>query len=209
MSRCSLARSARSQEPVAALFIDLDNVKSINDTLGHGVGDELLQAVTARLRGVVREAGALGRLGGDEFVVIAEELSLEVGPELVAERLLAALEPAFHLGEREEITLTVSASIGIAVGQRTSAGELLRDADIAMYRAKWDGRNRYAVFESGMQSTVQDRMELEMDLREALQKREFVLAYQPTFDLSDMRLTGVEALIRWEHPIRGLVQPDA
>ncbi len=157
----------------------------------------------------MREAGALGRLGGDEFVVIAEELSLEVGPELVAERLLAALEPAFHLGEREEITLTVSASIGIAVGQRTSAGELLRDADIAMYRAKWDGRNRYAVFESGMQSTVQDRMELEMDLREALQKREFVLAYQPTFDLSDMRPTGVEALIRWEHPIRGLVQPDA
>jgi len=204
-----LARSVRSQEPVAALFIDLDNFKSINDTLGHGVGDELLQAVTARLRGVVREADALGRLGGDEFVVIAEELSLEVGPELVAERLLAALEPAFHLGEREEIKLTVSASIGIAVGQRTSAGELLRDADIAMYRAKWEGRNRYAVFESGMQSTVQDRMELEMDLREALQKREFVLAYQPTFDLSDMRPTGVEALIRWDHPTRGLVQPDA
>ena len=204
-----LARSARSQEPVAALFIDLDNVKSINDTLGHGVGDELLQAVTARLRGVVREAGALGRLGGDEFVVIAEELSLEVGPELVAERLLAALEPAFHLGEREEITLTVSASIGIAVGQRTSAGELLRDADIAMYRAKWEGRNRYAVFESGMQSTVEDRMELEMDLREALQKGEFVLAYRPTLDLSDMRPTGVEALIRWGHPTRGLVQPDA
>jgi diguanylate cyclase (GGDEF)-like protein len=204
-----LARSARSQEPVAALFIDLDNFKSINDTLGHGVGDELLQAVTARLRGVVREADALGRLGGDEFVVIAEELSFEVGPELVAERLLAALAPPFHLGEREEVRLTVSASIGIAIGQRTTAGELLRDADIAMYRAKWDGRNRYAVFESGMQSSVQDRMELEMDLRDALARGEFVLAYQPTLDLSDMRPTGVEALIRWDHPSRGRVQPDA
>jgi diguanylate cyclase (GGDEF)-like protein len=204
-----LARSARSQEPVAALFIDLDNFKSINDTLGHGVGDELLQAVTARLRGVVREADALGRLGGDEFVVIAEELSFEVGPELVAERLLAALAPPFHLGEREEVRLTVSASIGIAIGQRTTAGELLRDADIAMYRAKWDERNRYAVFESGMQSSVQDRMELEMDLRDALARGEFVLAYQPTLDLSDMRPTGVEALIRWDHPSRGRVQPDA
>jgi diguanylate cyclase (GGDEF)-like protein len=204
-----LARAARSQTPVAALFIDLDNFKSINDTLGHSVGDELLEAVTARLRGVVRQADALGRLGGDEFVVIAEELSLAAGPELVAERLLTALKPPFKLGPNEELSLTVSASIGIAAGQRTSPGDLLRDADIAMYRAKLDGRNRYAVFETGMQDTVQNRMELEMDLRDALSKEEFVLAYQPTLDLSDMRPTGVEALIRWEHPVRGLVQPDA
>jgi len=204
-----LARSSRSQTPVAALFIDLDNFKSINDTLGHGVGDELLQAVTARLKAVVRQADALGRLGGDEFVVIAEELSMDAGPELVAERLLTALEPPFKLGPNEEICLTVSASIGIAAGERTSAGDLLRDADIAMYRAKWDGRNRYAVFETGMQDTVQNRMELEMDLREALGNDEFVLAYQPTLDLSNMRPTGVEALIRWQHPVRGLVQPDA
>ena len=204
-----LARSARNQTPVAALFIDLDNFKGINDTLGHNVGDELLQAVAARLKGVVRQVDGLGRLGGDEFVVIAGELSVEAGPELVAERLLDALKHPFKLEAREETPLMVTASIGIAVGERTSAEELLRDADIAMYRAKWDGRNRYAVFESGMQDTVQNRMELEMDLREALANDEFFLAYQPTLDLSDMRPTGVEALIRWKHPARGIVQPDA
>jgi diguanylate cyclase (GGDEF)-like protein len=203
-----LARSRRSQTPVAALFVDLDNFKSINDTLGHGAGDELLRAVTARLSGVIRDADALGRLGGDEFVVVSEELSLAAGPELVAERLLDALKQPFKLGSDEETHLTVTASIGIAVGDHTSAEELLRNADIAMYRAKWDGKNRYIVFETGMQDVLQDRMELEMDLREALEKDEFFLAYQPTIDLSDMSPTGVEALIRWEHPVRGVVQPD-
>jgi diguanylate cyclase (GGDEF)-like protein len=203
-----LARSARSQTPVAALFVDLDNFKSINDTLGHGVGDELLRAVTARLDGVIRDADALGRLGGDEFVVISEELSLSVGPELIAERLLDALKHPFNLGVDKATRVTVTASIGIAAGDRISAEELLRDADIAMYRAKWDGRNRYVVFETGMQDTIQHRMELEMDLREALENDEFFLAYQPTIDLSDMSPTGVEALIRWKHPVRGIVQPD-
>jgi len=203
-----LARSRRSQTPVAALFVDLDNFKSINDTLGHGVGDELLRAVTARLGGVVRDADALGRLGGDEFVVISEELSLAAGPELVAERLLDALQQPFKLGADKQTRLTVTASIGIAAGEHTSPEELLRNADIAMYRAKWDGKNRYAVFETGMQDSIQNRMELEMDLREALENREFLLAYQPTFDLSDMSPTGVEALIRWQHPVRGLIQPD-
>jgi diguanylate cyclase (GGDEF)-like protein len=203
-----LARSRRSQTPVAALFVDLDNFKSINDTLGHGAGDELLRAVTARLNGVIRDADALGRLGGDEFVVVSEELSLAAGPELVAERLLDALKQPFKLGADEETHLTVTASIGIAVGDHTSAEELLRNADIAMYRAKWDGKNRYIVFETGMQDVLQDRMELEMDLREALEKDEFFLAYQPTIALSDMSPTGVEALIRWEHPVRGVVQPD-
>jgi diguanylate cyclase (GGDEF)-like protein len=204
-----LARSARNQTPVAALFIDLDNFKSINDTLGHAVGDELLQAVTARLGGVIRDADALGRLGGDEFVVISEELSLSVGPELIAERLLDALGHPFDLGADRATRVTVTASIGIAaVGERISAEELLRNADIAMYRAKWDGRNRYVVFETGMQDTIQKRMELEMDLREALANEEFFLAYQPTIDLRDMSPTGVEALIRWKHPVRGVVQPD-
>jgi diguanylate cyclase (GGDEF)-like protein len=202
-----LARSVRSQTPVAALFVDLDNFKSINDTLGHGVGDELLQAVAARLKGVVREADALGRLGGDEFVVISEALTLAVGPELIAERLLDALKHPFKLGA-DEIRVTVTASIGIAAGEHTSAEELLRDADIAMYRAKRDGKHRYVVFDSLMQDTMQARMELEMDLRDALENDEFVLAYQPTFDLSDMSPNGVEALIRWEHPVRGVVQPD-
>ncbi|HTU79476.1 MAG TPA: EAL domain-containing protein, partial [Solirubrobacteraceae bacterium] len=204
-----LARCTRTQAPVAALFIDVDNFKSINDTLGHGIGDELLRAVAARLETVVRQVDAIGRLGGDEFVVIAEELSLAVGPELVAERVLDALGHPFTLGEDGETRVTVTASIGIAAGTRTSAEELLRDADIAMYRAKWDGKNRYAVFESGMEDAVQSRMELDMDLREALAKDEFFLVYQPTFTLSDMMPTGVEALLRWRHPTRGIVQPDA
>ncbi len=203
-----LARSARNQTPVAALFIDLDNFKSINDSLGHGVGDELLRAVTARLDGVIRDVDALGRLGGDEFVVISEALTLEVGPELIAERLLEALERPFQLGVDKDTRVSVTASIGIAAGAHTSAEELLREADIAMYRAKWDGKHRYVVFEDGMQHAVQHRMELEMDLREALEKDEFFLAYQPTIDLSDLSPTGLEALIRWKHPTRGVVQPD-
>jgi diguanylate cyclase (GGDEF)-like protein len=203
-----LARSARSKTPVAALFVDLDNFKAINDTLGHSTGDELLRAVTARLDGVVRDADALGRLGGDEFVVISEELSLSVGPELIAERLLDALKHPFNLGADKQTRVTVTASIGIAAGDRISAEELLRDADIAMYRAKRDGKNRYAVFETDMQDSIQNRVELEMDLREALENDEFFLAYQPTIDLNDMSPTGVEALIRWRHPTRGVVQPE-
>jgi diguanylate cyclase (GGDEF)-like protein len=204
-----LVRSRRNHTPLAALFIDLDNFKSINDTLGHDAGDELLRAVAARLDGVVRATDALGRLGGDEFVVIAEDLSLAAGPELIAERLLEALKQPFTLrGPDGATTLMVTASVGIAVGERTSAGDLLRDADIAMYRAKWDGKNRYVVFEAVMQDAVQRRMDLEMDLRVALQNDEFFLVYQPTFDLRDMSPTGLEALIRWDSPARGVVQPD-
>jgi diguanylate cyclase (GGDEF)-like protein len=204
-----LVRSRRNHTPVAALFIDLDNFKSINDTLGHDAGDELLRAVAARLDGVVRATDALGRLGGDEFVVIAEDLSLAAGPELVAERLLEALKQPFTLGAPDgATTVMVTASVGIAAGERTSAGDLLRDADIAMYRAKWDGKNRYVVFETVMQDAVQRRMQLEMDLRGALQNDEFFLVYQPTFDLRDMSPTGLEALIRWRSPTRGTVQPD-
>ncbi len=203
-----LARSRRSQAPVAALFVDLDNFKAINDTLGHGVGDELLCAVAARLDGVVRAADALGRLGGDEFVVISEDLSIAAGPELIAERLLDALDQPFKLGAGNETRVTVTASIGIAVSEKAEAADLLRDADIAMYRAKWDGKNRYVVFETSMQDKVQNHMELEMDLREALENEEFFLAYQPTLNLSNMTPNGVEALIRWKHPVRGIVQPD-
>jgi diguanylate cyclase (GGDEF)-like protein len=202
-----LMRSRRSQTPIACLFIDLDNFKGINDTFGHGAGDQLLMAVTSRLEGVIRESDALGRLAGDEFVVLAEDLSLAVGPELIAERLLEALAQPFKLPDRDT-RLTVTASIGIAMGDRPNADELLRDADIAMYRAKWEGKNRYVVFESKMQDAVQTRVELEMDLREAVEKGQFVLAYQPTFNLRDMTPTGVEALIRWRHPKRGIVQPD-
>ncbi|MGD0455655.1 MAG: EAL domain-containing protein, partial [Solirubrobacteraceae bacterium] len=204
-----LIRARREQTPLAALFIDLDNFKAINDSLGHATGDELLRAVAARLTAVVREADAVGRLGGDEFVVIASELSLAAGPELIAERLLEALERPFKLAGATQTPLKVTASVGIAAGDRASAGELLRDADIAMYQSKWDGRHRYTLFESGMQTAVQTRMELEMDLRMALENEEFFLVYQPTFNLQDMSATGMEALIRWNSPTRDIVQPDS
>jgi diguanylate cyclase (GGDEF)-like protein len=204
-----LTRSRRSKTPVAALFIGLDNFKQVNDTLGHDAGDELLRAVAARLDEVVRATDTLGRLGGDKFVVIAEDLSLAAGPELIAERLLEALEQPFTLGADDGASgLTVTASVGIAAGERSTAADLLRDADIAMYRAKWDGKNRYAVFEEVMQDALERRMELELDLRGALQNDEFFLVYQPTFDLRDMSPTGLEALIRWDSPTRGLIQPD-
>ena len=202
-----LARSRRHGTLPAAVFIDLDNFKLINDTLGHRAGDELLSAVTARLQSAVREPDTLGRLGGDEFVVIAEDISLEAGPELIAERLLEALSEPFTLTD-SGARLKVTASVGVAAGARTSADELLRDADIAMYRAKCNGKDRYVAFESEMQGAIKSRLELEMDLREGLQNDEFFLVYQPIFNLNDMSPSAVEALIRWKHPARGIVQPE-
>jgi diguanylate cyclase (GGDEF)-like protein len=203
-----LARAARTNLPVAALFIDLDNFKAINDTLGHGIGDELLRAVAKRLDGVIRGADTLGRLGGDEFIVISEDVTIDDGAELIAERLVQALRHPFNLGPERSTRITVTASIGIAVSAGHSAEDLVRNADIAMYAAKWEGKCRYATFEIDMQDRMQARMELEMDLRDALEKDQFFLVYQPTLDLSNMRANGVEALIRWQHPERGLVQPD-
>jgi diguanylate cyclase (GGDEF)-like protein len=203
-----MVRCRREKTPLAALFIDLDNFKAINDSLGHAAGDELLESVAERLTAVVRETDAVGRLGGDEFVVIASELSLASGPALIAERLLDALDQPFKLAAGGHGELRVTASIGVASGDRECAGDLLRDADIAMYQAKWDGRHCYVVFESGMQTAVQSRLELEMDLRMALENDEFFLVYQPTFSLRDMSPTGVEALIRWNSLTRGVVQPD-
>jgi len=204
----TLTRARLKQEPVAVLFVDLDNFKAINDSLGHNTGDELLCAVAERLEGVIRETDALGRLGGDEFVVVADGISLAAGPELIAERLLEAFGEPFVLGEDRETRVHAKASIGIATGLRPSAEELLRDADIAMYRAKWGGKSHYLVFESGMEDEAQSRMEIEMDLQSALKDEEFFLVYQPTFDLQTMVPTGVEALIRWRRPGRGVVQPE-
>jgi len=203
-----LGRSRRLQTPVAALMIDLDNFTAINDTLGRAAGDELLQAIAARLDGVVRDIDALGRIGGDEFVVLVEEVSEGEQAELIAERLTEALKLPFTLADSGHCGLTVTASIGAVTGERASVEDLLRDADIAMHRAKWDGKNRQVVFEAGMQDVVQNRMELEMDLRTALEHDEFFLLYQPTFDLRGMTPTGVEALLRWTRPSRGVVQPN-
>ncbi len=203
-----LARCAREQARVIALFVDIDNFKTVNDTLGHAAGDELLRAVAARLDGVVRPSDALGRLGGDEFVMVCEVPHGDAGPEPIAERLLEALRPPFKLGEDHCASFTVAASVGVAAAGRGSAEELLREADIAMYRAKWEGKNAFAVFEPSMRETIELRNELERDLRGALARGELFLVYQPTFALRDMMPTGVEALVRWRHPLRGNLEPE-
>jgi diguanylate cyclase (GGDEF)-like protein len=143
-----LVRSNQNRMPVAAFFIDLDDFKSINDSFGHGAGDELLRSVAQRLAGVVRDVDTLGRLSGDEFVLLASETSLAAGPKAVAERLLDALRAPFELAEAET-PLVVTASIGIEMGEQASARELLGNADVAMYRAKWAGKNRYFLLERG------------------------------------------------------------
>ncbi len=197
----------RDERPVAAFFLDLDNFKKVNDTLGHRAGDELLKAVGTRLVAATRSSDTVGRLGGDEFVVLAQGSSLDGGPDLVAARLLDVLSKPFELPGFEGIPVTISASIGIATGQRSSAGDLLRDADTALYRAKAEGKGRALVFESFMQSEVLDRLELELDLRAGLCEQ-CVAVYQPMFDLATLETTGAEALLRWKHPTRGIVQPD-
>jgi diguanylate cyclase (GGDEF)-like protein len=202
-----LGRSRRLQTPVAALLIDLDNFTSINDTLGHAIGDELLRAISARLDGAVRDIDALGRVGGNEFVVLAEDVPSGAEAQIIAERLRKALKEPFTLPDGGAAGLTVTASIGAVTGERASMEDLLRDADIAMHRAKWDGKNRCVVFEANMQHVVQSRMELEMDLHAALEREELFLLYQPTLDLAGMAPSGFEALLRWTRPSQGVVQP--
>jgi diguanylate cyclase (GGDEF)-like protein len=203
-----LSRSRRRRTRAAALLINLDNFKHVNDAFGRAAGDELLQAVCARLDGVVRETDALGRLGGDEFVVLAEDVALDDGRELIAERLRAAFETPFKLPRHFDSEVKLTASIGVATAERTTAEELLRRADIALHRAKWEGKDRFVLFESGMDDPLQTSLELEMDLRRAIERREFFLVYQPTFDIRRMAPTGVETLLRWRHPVRGVVAPN-
>jgi diguanylate cyclase (GGDEF)-like protein len=202
-----LARARREHVEVAALFLDLDNFKDINDTLGHRAGDELLVSVGVRLQSAVRANDTVGRLGGDEFVVLADGLSLEAGVEVVADRLLDVMATPFIISA-SNVPLNVSASIGIAEGDRATPEALLQDADIALYQAKAAGKQRAVKFMASMQESVDHHRRLEVDLRSALDGRQFFLMYQPTVDLATGAFTGVEALLRWRHPERGVVQPD-
>ncbi len=200
-----LGHARRRGIVVAALHVNLDNFTAVNDTLGHAAGDELLRAVAARLDGLVRETDVLGRLGGDEFVVVAEEALDAAGPVPIAERVHEALRTPFSVAGGE---LTLTASTGIASGPRNGAEELLADAELASHRAKLEGKDRWVLYAAGMQDVVQRQVTLEQDLRGALDRGEFFLVYQPTLDLRRMIPTGVEALIRWRCPSRGVVQPN-
>jgi diguanylate cyclase (GGDEF)-like protein len=204
-----LARARRAGHPVAALYVDIDCFKQINDSFGHAAGDTALRVVAERLGQVLRDSDTVGRIGGDEFVVLLPDLAFDAGPELVAERICEVLGQPIELPGIKERRVTVTASIGIALGERDSADDLFRDADFALYEAKGAGKNRWIVFESRMQTAAQDRVELEMDLKDALDADQFYLLYQPTLDLKSEVITGFEALIRWRHPVRGIVAPDA
>jgi diguanylate cyclase (GGDEF)-like protein len=166
-----LARARRKEEPVAVLFVDLDGFKDVNDTFGHGIGDQLLRAVAERLSVVMREGDSIGRLGGDEFIVLVDGTTTDLGPELVAERLLHILRSPFELEDATGGALTVTASIGIASGPRPSATELLRDADIALYRAKAAGKDRCIVFRPEMLEAAQMHLSFELDVSNVLPSR--------------------------------------
>ena len=202
-----LARSRRQGTTGAALYVDLDEFKNVNDTLGHGVGDRLLVAVSNRLQSTLRDADTIGRMGGDEFVVLVDGAALNPAPELVAERLLDVMRQPFVL-EGAAMPLIINASIGIAIGDRSNPEDLLRDADVALYQAKAAGKNRYEIFDPEMRTGIQQRTEIEFDLRAALGEGQFRLVYQPIYNLEDLTIVGVEALLRWQHPGRGLIQPD-
>jgi diguanylate cyclase (GGDEF)-like protein len=202
-----LARCRRNGTTPAALYLDLDGFKSVNDSLGHDAGDRLLEATAARLSNAIRGADTIARMGGDEFVVLLDGGELEVAPELVAERLLDVLRQPFEL-EGSDIPVRISASVGIATGDREQPDDLIRDADVALYEAKGAGKNGYAMFAPEMEQALRQGIELEFDLRTALERGELRLLYQPIYDLGDLSLIGVEALLRWQHPRFGMVLPD-
>jgi diguanylate cyclase (GGDEF)-like protein len=203
-----LARARRTRRPIAALYIDVDGFKAVNDTFGHAAGDEVLRTVATRLAGATRDCDTAARLSGDEFLVLLETDSLEGGPQRVAQRLLDLLHDSCALGPHIGRRLSITASIGIAYGLDQPAEDLLSDADIALYVAKTTGKNRFVLFEPGMETEAQDRLRLELDMSEALEHDQLFLVYQPTFELATGRTVGVEALLRWRHPTRGVLLPD-
>ncbi len=192
--------------PFALLFLDLDRFKIVNDSLGHLVGDQLLIVVADILRSFVRKGDIAARLGGDEFVILLEEIRDVSDAIHVAERVVHSLQAPLRIGDRDVVTGT---SIGIVLGtpDRQSTEAVLRDADLAMYRAKRSGRGRYALFDPEMHQQAMERLDIEEDLRHALERQEFVLYYQPIMDLRTREIRGFEALIRWQHPQRGFVSP--
>jgi len=202
----ALARGVRRQNVFAVLFIDLDDFKTVNDSLGHAAGDELLVTVARRIESCLRPEDTCARLGGDEFAVMIENISGPDGAETVARRVLGVMaEPLSILGS--EVTVHGSVGIALGTGEQTTS-EILRSADLAMYRAKGDGKGRYAVYEPSMHEGVLERLALKADLQRAVAAEEFDVHYQPIVALQSGAIAGVEALVRWRHPERGLVLPS-
>jgi diguanylate cyclase (GGDEF)-like protein/PAS domain S-box-containing protein len=204
----AVARMERTRKPMAVMFLDLDNFKTVNDSLGHSVGDELLGVVAEVLLGCIRSTDTAARLGGDEFAVLIDYLEGHSDIVALAERILTALRRPVTLGTTEVVA---TASIGITFGVPGTTGEqLLRNADLAMYRAKEHGKDRFEEFRDHMHTAIVERLELEADLRRTMGgNQELVVHYQPVVDLTTRAIIGFEALVRWQHPLRGLLPPGA
>ncbi|MGZ8511834.1 MAG: putative bifunctional diguanylate cyclase/phosphodiesterase [Candidatus Limnocylindria bacterium] len=202
----ALTRRSQDRRMVGLLFLDLDRFKTVNDSLGHTVGDGLLVAIGERLHDALRPEDTIARLGGDEFAILVDDVTAPQQVLELAERISATFDLPFT-ANAHEITIRCSIGVVVASGGHRTADDLLRDADVAMYRAKVSGRGSYALFEPSMQAQVAARLELEADLREAIHEERLTLAYQPIVDLPDGRIVSVEALARWSHPARGDVPP--
>ncbi|ACK68347.1 diguanylate cyclase/phosphodiesterase with PAS/PAC sensor(s) [Rippkaea orientalis PCC 8801] len=203
----ALERRRRYSDPLfAVLFLDLDEFKVINDSLGHALGDELLREIARRLQKSLRADDTLARLGGDEFTILLEEIHDVKDAIKIAERIHKDLTRPFNL-EGQEIFTNTSIGIALSNGEYEAASEILRDADTAMYRAKAGGKACYAIFDQQMHASAVSRLQLETDLRRAIERQEFLVYYQPIISLQHDTLTGFEALIRWQHPQQGLVPP--
>ena len=204
----ALSRTQRDRSEVAVLFLDLDNFKTVNDTLGHGAGDALLQVIGDRLLNATRGCDTVARLGGDEFAVLLENVRTDADASVVAERIAQALRTPVDLGQGSAVR--VSCSIGIARAHDVSSvDDLMRNADVAMYAAKAGSRGHFAFFDPSMHTSLVDRVLLETDMRSAIGGREFWVAYQPIVDLATREITGLEALARWRHPLKGEIPPAA
>jgi diguanylate cyclase (GGDEF)-like protein/PAS domain S-box-containing protein len=201
----ALARLRRGHGRAAVMFLDLDRFKLVNDSLGHQAGDEILTAVAPRLKQALRATDTVARFGGDEFGVLLEDLESELDATETAERIAAVFAHPFVLGTSEHF---ISASVGIALAQGGElAEELIRDADTALYRAKEGGRARYELFDEALRARAMSRLRTETDLRRALERAELRLDYQPVISMHDQSIASVEALLRWDHPERGLIPP--
>jgi diguanylate cyclase (GGDEF)-like protein len=198
------ARRGRLQ---ALHFLDLDQFKTVNDTLGHPVGDRLLQSVAERLLDVLRETDTLARLGGDEFAILQTAIDSPLDATVLAGRMIAPLAKPFEIAE-QQIVIGVSVGIAFAPQDGLDADQLAKCADLALYRAKADGRGVYRLFQAEMDARMQARRAMELDLHRALDGSQLELFYQPLIDLRARRIAGFEALLRWRHPTRGLVSPD-